>query len=51
MTSLACSLADGVLLMPFNFSPPTVTAHQYKEGKGSSKKVPNLLTEKPFTSK
>ena len=40
MTSLAYSLADGVL-RHFNFSPPTVTTHQYKEGKGSSKKYGN----------
>ena len=39
MTSLACSLADGVLADAiFNSSMPTVTTHQYKEGKGFSKK-------------
>ena len=52
MRSLAGSLADDVLadatIIP---PPPTDTAHQYKDGKGSSKKVRKLVTEKPFTSK
>ena len=48
MGSLAdCVLADAI----FNSSPPTNTAHQFKEGKGSAKKVWKQVTEKPFTSK
>ena len=50
--SLVGSLTDGVLadaiLIP---SPPTDTAHQLKEGKGSAKKVRKQVTEKSFTSK
>ena len=34
---MAGSVADGVQLMPLKFLPTTDTAHQYKEGKGSSK--------------
>ena len=33
-----------------NFFPPTDTAHQYKEGNRSSKKVQKPVTEKTFTS-
>ena len=47
MGSLAdCVLADAILI-----PPPTDTSHHYKEGKGSSKRVRKLVTEKPFTSK
>ena len=35
----------------FNSSPPTDAAHHYNEGKGSSKKVRKLVTEKSFSSK
>ena len=56
MRSLAGSLADGVLadsilLPPGPPIPPTDTAHQHKEGKGSSKKVRKLVTQKQFTRK
>ena len=44
------SLADSVLADHVNSSPPTDTAHHYKDGKGS-KTVRKLVTEKPFTSK
>ena len=56
MRSLAGSLADGVLadnilLPPGPPIPPTDTSHQHKEGKGSSKKVRKLVTQKQFTRK
>ena len=42
MRSLAGSLADGELADAILIlSPPTDTAHQYKDGKGSSKKYRN----------
>ena len=40
--SLAGVLADAILIPP---------AHQYKDGKGSLKKVRKLVKEKTFTSK
>ena len=43
--SADCVLADAFLIPPYD------TAHNYKEGKGSSKKVWKLVTEKQFTSK
>ena len=46
MSSLAGSVADGVQLMPLRFLPTTDTAHQYKEGKGSSKV--RKLAQKPL---
>ena len=51
MRSLAGSLADDVLADPFKFPPPTDTTNHYKEGKGSTKKVWKLVTEKRFTRK
>ena len=50
MRSLAGSLADGVLADAILIPPrppilPTDTAHQYKEGKGSAKKVWKLMTK------
>ena len=39
-------LVDAILI----FTPPNNTAHQLKEGKGSTKKVRQQVTEKPFTS-
>ena len=51
MRSLADSLADGALADAILIPPPTDNAHQYKDGKGSSKKLRQLVTEKPFTSK
>ena len=52
MRSLASSLADDVLADAI-LIPPCLpdTAHQYKEGKGSMKKVRKLVTQKTFTSK
>ena len=38
-------LADAILIFP----QPNDTAHQLKDGKGSTKKVRKLVTEKPFT--
>ena len=38
-------LVDAILI----FTPPNNTAHQFKEGKGSAKKVRQQVTEKPFT--
>ena len=50
MRSLAGSLADGVLGDAILIPPrPPMTAHQYKDGKGSSKKVRKLVQHKPFT--
>ena len=49
MRPLTGSLAVGVLAD--NISPTTDTTHQFKEGRGSVKKVRKLVTEKPFTSK
>ena len=45
--SLPGSLADlaDAILIPHL---PTDTVHQYKDGKGSSKKVWQLVTENPF---
>ena len=40
MRTLVCSLVDDVLAH-FNFSPLTVTTHQYKAGNGSSRKYGN----------
>ena len=55
MWPLAGSLADDVLadsdailIPPHPPIPPTDTAHQFKERKGSTKKVRKLVTEKPF---
>ena len=53
MTSLACSIADGVLAdtILIYLRPPlpsTFTVHQYKEGKGSTKKVRKLITENVY---
>ena len=50
MRSLAGSLTDGCYWRHFISSPPTDTAHQYKEGKELSKKVRKLVTENQFTS-
>ena len=49
MMPLTGSLAVGVLADAI--SPTTDTANQFKEGRGSVKKVQKLVTEKPFTSK
>ena len=50
-TSLACSLTGGVLAGAiFIIFVPFITAHHYKEGEGSSKRVWKLVTEKTFTS-
>ena len=43
MRSMAGLLTDGVLA--------DAISSQYRDGKGSSKKVRKLVTEKPFTSK
>ena len=49
MRSLAGSLADGVLADAILIPPKTTgTAYQYKEGKGSAKKVRKLVTQKSF---
>ena len=46
MRSLAGSLADGMLADAILNIPrlPIPTTHQYKEGKGSTKKVQKLVT-------
>ena len=49
MSSLADSAADSVQLMPYKFLNTTDTAHQYKEGKGSSKSTET--STKTITSK
>ena len=49
LRTLAGLLADCVLAILI--LPSTDVAHQYKDGKGSSKKVRKQLTEKQFTSK
>ena len=49
MRSLAGSIADGVQLMPLKYLPTTDSAHQYKEGKGSSKSTETSI--KTITNK
>ena len=52
MRSLAGSLADDVLADAILIPPlPPIPPTNYKDGKGSSKKVRKLVTEKPFISK
>ena len=52
MRSLACSLADGVLPDAILISPhPLLPPSNIRKGKGSSKKVRELVTQKPFTIK
>ena len=51
MRSLACSLADGVLPDAILISPhPLLPPTNIRKGKGSLKKVRELVTQKPFTN-